>query len=274
MRWWIFFIFVSHLVGAEIRTEISNRGYYEFENCKLSASWYDDFYAQFELLEEEYKKNGDFRELLDSADQKFGKSSQHGNYYMGMFLPARSRQLRLFFFRYCQDYRIFLEMNYPQLLEVQPLRNLFYKYEELLEIANEYFSMIFEALEKEGIPTLPAFLENREYLATVLKVVRYEPGLHSGLSPHYDTSGFSLLLDHTDEDEEALALAPYKENLHDSDLVRPQRQFSRGTSTSALLIPGVALKASGIPLDPTLHRVRPLEKTRYAVIAFAMIPKL
>lgn len=122
-------------------------------------------------------------------------------------------------------------------------------------------------LQEEGIDALPVLLGDGEHLGTVLKIVRYEPS-ELGLGSHCDFSGLSLLLDHTDAGDEALVISPPRS----AEFSSPRRQFSRGLSTSVLLIPGVALEREGIPLEPITHAVRAVSRTRYAAIGFAMAP--
>lgn len=273
-KWLFVFLFFSPLAAFEkVLESISERGYYEFENCELSAAWYDDLYRKFELFVEEYEQNASFRETLDRVDQEFGGSLEYGGYLMGMFLPERSMQLQLTYFRYCRGYRAFLESKAPELLEIPVLREFFSSYDALLEVADRYLLAAIEAIEWEGLPTSSVLLGNRKHLATALKIVRYESGLKSGLRFHRDISGWTLLMDHTDKGKEALVLAPHKKNLEPFEFVPPQRQFARGKTTSMLLIPGTALKRFGIPQEASPHGVLPLEEKRYAAIAFAMIPE-
>ncbi len=273
--YWVFLcLFCSRLIAFDhFLASFSDRGYYEFENTQLSSTWYDGLYRQFDLLVKEYKENEPFRHMLDNADREFD-SRRYGGYYnsMGMSFPARSKQSQLLFFRYCREYRELLETKYRQLLDVAPFFHFLLACDELLETVDKYFFLAIESLKKEGFDTFPLFLRNQKFLSTVLKVVYYQPGSMSGLHLHQDISGLSCLLDHTDEEKEALVLAPYKELLEFSDMKPPKRSFSRRDTTSALFIPGTALKESGIPINATPHAVLPLNSKRYAVIAFAMIP--
>lgn len=263
----------SFTESEAILEAFSSQGYCEFENYELSASWYDELYRQFEAVLTCYRQDLQFRKMLDAADQEFGNRRVYGSAPMGMLIEERTNKPKKSYFHYCEEYSKFIKESFPNLFNCEIFSNFLTLLEKLREVSDQAFSNAVEVFEEADIRVSAILKNDAGRFSTVVKVVCYEPGPINGSSPHIDFSGLSLLLDHSDS-EESLVIAPYMETLKWSDFLIPKRNFARGDTTSALLLPGLALKAAGLPIEPTPHAVLAIDQKRFAVISFAMSPQI
>lgn len=254
-------------------SSFSTTGYYEFENREFNSSWYDELYLQFDAVLAHYDTDPNFREILDFADQEFGSRKEYGSSPMGMFIEKRSNKSKKSYFHFCDDYPKFINEFYPELFECEIFSRFILLLDQLRQFSDRAFENAVGVLDESGFGISAILKNDTNQFGTVVKVVRYEPGPINGSNPHVDFSGLSLLLDHSDS-EEALVISPNTDMPKREDFLPPERAFLRGNTTSALLVPGLALKACGIPIEPTPHAVLKVDRRRYAVISFAMSPHI
>lgn len=265
------------LFGNPIIHEIEKNGYFEFLNKEMDKQSYDKIYVQFDQLMRFIHENPKWIKKLYLADEEFHSYIENyrcGSPPMGYIDDGKSNKCKKVYFHYTKEYEQFLKEKYPTLFEESRVFTKFIALlEKIYENSLKNYGYFIRELESSQIPLSDIMYTEEGKLVLLIKVVRYEKSEVAGSNPHYDFSALSLLLDNTDEGEETLQLAPYKEFVALSDFSRPNRKYKRSdVGTSVLLIPGLALKELGYSLNPTPHIVLCQSSPRYAVISFAMVP--
>lgn len=263
-----------------ILNDFSNQGYHEMHNPYAGKDFFDLTYATLDKFEIFIENNPVWFEKLSQAENVYLNSSAnnlYGNPPIGYVDERKSGKNKKLYFHYTENYDLFLTEHYPELIAFSS------EFQQLLEISRKLLSLSKNQIEEAlveidtEIPLSDHMYYSIDKLAILVKIVRYEKSNFSGSNPHYDFSGLSILLDNSevDSEKETLLIAPYKEDLVFEDFSRPIRKYERlNTSSSALLIPGLALKHLQINIEPTPHAVLKQDQTRHAIIVFAMIPDI
>jgi len=245
----------------------------------LGAKDYDLLYDDFEALLSLMQSDELLKQQCSEVDTEFAQSADYklyGQAPVGFVDESKSGKSKKVYFHYSTKYHHYIREHHTTLLKSYPTLNQFLdKMARLCQVSNLYFEQAITALERKCSDLRKTMYENQEELATIVKVVRYEPAEVVASNPHYDFSGLSILIDNSDKDEETLLLSPYKDNISPIDFQRPKREFQRKAhSSSAILIPGLALKYLDLPFNPTPHAVLKQDRRRYAIISFAMVPHI
>lgn len=269
----------SQFTVANIKSEIDKKGYFEFENTIFGSATYDCIYRQFDELVLLVKSDEELKTTLQEIDKAFAQTKHYkrfGKAPIGLVDEMKSGKTKKAYFHYSKKYHQFIQQNYPQVVRKYPS---FAKFLNVMEsvraLSNDYFYTAIATLQEDFSLLYSAMYGLENELAILVKIVKYEPSPDLASSPHFDFSGFSLLMDNSEQEKESLLIAPYKKNIVLTDFQPPERKFKRtSNSSSVLLIPGLALQYLGFDLFPTPHAVLKQDKARYAIISFAMVPDI
>lgn len=266
-------------VGAEsILTDFEQRGYHELLNDRYGTGTFGKLYDEFDALNDFIQSNPDFAEKIFEVDRIFGATDDNkmiGSPPIGYVSDVKSGKSKKNYFHYSKAYFDYMKKDQSDLLHVsQELNALLLSLEELSVYCEEKFENVIKEISSDiDISSLMHTPEGN--LLLLLKIVKYEASDTMASNAHYDFSGLTFLLDNTDEGKETLLISPYKDELVSSDLVTPIRKYARNENDSSnLLIPGLALKFSNCPINPTPHAVGIQDSPRYAIIVFAMVPNM
>jgi len=246
-------------------------------NEYCGQEYFAKVYSQLDLLDNFIDKHPEWAKVLYEIDQEYVKShenSPYGSPPIGYVDDTKSGKNKKTYFHFTDDYFKLIYNKYPELISGSK------EFESLLKSLRD-ITKISEKKFEEAIKSISPTIDLSKVLYTkdgklliLTKVVRYDPSEVAASNPHFDFSGLSFLFDNNENDEcESLLIAPYKEDLATEDFFVPTRKHKKDASTSSLLlIPGLALQHLDLPIHPTPHGVLKQNKKRYAIIVFAMTP--
>ena len=279
----IFMIIMKTLVFSEdtLIENFQKKGYVELKNETFLSDFYKELYQHFENYIQLLQSNKDYSERMAQIEEEFegrGMKTLLGSAPVGLVDSQQSGKTKKIYIHFSRELYNLIQEKDASLLEVKEIGNFLSALLQIYKFSDEYFSENIHQLSKDFEQLNSVMYGNRSDLSIIVKVVRYNQSSEVASHPHFDFSGFSLLMDNseisnTNKNNETLVIAPFSSTLTWQDLTPPKRDFSnqRGYS-STLFIPGLGLNLKGIPIAPTPHAVKSQEKTRYAVIVFAMIP--
>jgi hypothetical protein len=268
------FIFAAPLIGAcdnLIFNALETSGYFEINNQKAERQLFDKVYLQFEQFEQFLTQNTDWKDKLTEIDKEYEKFSDN-EIYGYPFLGSKKQNQYTNKFAITKEYIRFLYNQYPSFIEqCSEFSNLLNSLQTIEKFSQEIFEDTIQRID----PTDRLYLHLPDGdLAIIVLLIKYEPSEEIASRPHFDRSAFTLMLDNSEEYEmESLLIAPYNSDYYATDFSRPARQYTKtNDSSSCLFVPGFTPKYVGFPIEPTPHAVNQIKQTRYAAIAFVMIP--
>lgn len=273
----LFFIF-NNLSASIILEDFKCKGYHEILNKEFGQDDFNEVCVQLDSLITFFDNNPEWTQTIYFIDQEF-KHSPENNCYgtppIGYIDDVKSGKTKKKYVHFTKDYWDFLAHNHPEVLSgSNEFNELMKSLNKIATISEEKFREVLLKIDQEIDISKIMYTDDKNFLILV-KIVRYEPSHSPASSPHVDFSGLSFLFDNSENECESLIIAPYKEHLFIEHFVPPERQYKKDKRTSSLLlIPGLALKHAGLPIEPTPHAVKQQDKQRYAIIVFAMVPNV
>ncbi len=264
-------------IASPILDDFKSQGYHEMLNEQCGQEYFAKVYSQLDALIDFIDKNPQWARFLYDIDLEYVNSPEnrlYGSPPVGYIDNTKSGKSKKNYFHFTERYLNFITNKHPEILsDSEEFKHLLKSLKEICKISEKKFAEAIESIAHKIDLSKTLYTENGELL-TLVKVVRYEPSDLAASHPHFDFSGLSFLFDNSENNEcESLLIAPYKENLKSEDFSTPSRQHKKNGSTSSLLlIPGLALQQLDVPINPTPHGVQKQTKQRYAIIVFAMAP--
>lgn len=263
--------------ASTILDDFKSQGYHEMLNESCGQEYFSEVYSQLDSLSNFIDNHPEWAKVLYEIDQEYVKShenSLYGSPPIGYVDDSKSGKNKKTYFHFTVDYFNLINNKHPEVIsDSKEFGSLLKSLRDLTKISEQKFEVAIKSIG--ATIDLSKVLHTEDGKLLILtKVVRYEPSEKAASNPHFDFSGLSFLLDNNENDEcESLLIAPYKENLVAEDFSMPTRKYKKDASTSSLLlIPGLALQYLDLPIHPTPHGVLKQNKKRYAIIVFAMTP--
>ena len=262
--------------SAQMLHDILAKGFFEFGNTSQGQGWYQSLYQEFAQLIHRLDGDPAFKDHLLQIDADYvldQHNTRFGHAPIGYVSETKSGKTKKNYLHYTKPYWDFLAHHHADRLKALPeLGHFMERLEELRCTSEQVFSKTIEELEGSFPGLRDLMMAKESELSIVIKVVQYLPCAEPASHFHVDFSGLSILL-HNSDMMDTLCICPYQEPLRAGCFLPPIRCISNShAATSALLVPGLALREHGLSLPPTPHGVPPQHDIRYAVIAFAMVP--
>lgn len=273
----LFAIFPFIVFASTILDDFKTKGYHEILNETCGEECFSKVYGEFDDLVDFMQEHDEWTNQLFTCEHEFAESEEnrpYGSPPMGYVDDKKSGKSKKKYFHFSEEYFDFMQEKYSDLIsESKELEKLLYSLRNISDMAATKFEAALSHMPDE-IGHIMHTDEGKLLLLT--KIVRYDPAPQAASHPHYDFSGLSFLFDNSElDEEESLLIAPYQENLMIEDFRAPDRKYKRSEDCSSLLlIPGLAFKQLGFGIDPVPHAVKKQNKTRYAIIVFAMVPNV
>lgn len=263
--------------ASPILDDFQSQGYHEMLNEYCGQEYFTGVYSQFDSLDDFIDKHPEWAKILYEVDQEYVKShenSLYGGPPIGYVDDTKSGKNKKTYFHYTDDYFKLISNKHPELITgSKEFESLLKSLRDITKISEQKFAGAIKSISPTIDLSKVLYTKDKKLLI-LTKIVRYDPSEVAASNPHFDFSGLSFLLDNNENDGcESLLIAPYKENLATEDFFVPTRKHKKDASTSSLLlIPGLALQHLDLPIHPTPHGVLKQNKKRYAIIVFAMTP--
>ncbi len=263
--------------ASPILDDFQSQGYHEMLNEYYGQDYFSEVYFQLDSLDNFIDKHPEWAKTLYEIDQEYVKSHEntiYGSPPIGYIDDTKSGKNKKTYFHFTNDYFKLILNKHPNLIsESEEFGSLLKSLRNITKISEKKFQEAVQSINPTIDLSKILYDKNGDFLI-LTKVVRYDPSEVAASNPHFDFSGLSFLFDNNEKDEcESLLIAPYKEDLATEDFLVPARKHKKDPSTSSLLlIPGLALQRLGLPIHPTPHGVLKQNKKRYAIIVFAMVP--
>ena len=257
------------MINSQIEEAFKQNGYVEIQDDQNTAKTFDFLYKYFDELIAFLESNPSWKNKLMVAKENFIRSKNQNYYstdFFGLYNESKIISKSQIAFYYAKHFHEFIYEKYPQIKQIPEFTNFFDLCNQISQSTLDIFNW---AANNLGLEDLFCY-ENtsRQQVPVLLKVIKYLPS-YKAIKPHYDGTAFSLFCDSTDK--QSLLLSNYKSQLKIDDFYAPTRKLAKSSSrNSMLLIPGTHLKE--FMINPTPHIVATSNKTRYAIIAFAMRP--
>jgi hypothetical protein len=247
------------------------------EHC--GRKYFAQVYSQFDHFIDFIESDPEWAQTLYKIDCAYAKSHENSLYGLppiGYVDDTKSGKSKKKYFHFSDEYFDYIEKNCPELIsESEELGQLFQSLKDISKISKMLFEEAIQSIG-QSVDLSKAMYTDDGKLLTLIKVVRYDPSELAASNAHFDFSGLSFLFDNSESDDcESLLISPYKNPIAVEDFHVPFRQYKKDDSKSSLLlIPGLALQHCDVPIHPTPHAVKQQNKTRYAIIVFAMAPNI
>jgi len=263
--------------ASTILDDFQSQGYHEMLNEYCGQEYFAKVYSQLDSLNYFIDKHPEWAKVLYEIDQEYAKSHENSLYGyppIGYVDNTKSGKNKKTYFHFTDDYFNLIINNHHEITSnSKEFGALLKSLRDITKIGEQKFEEAIKSIGSTIDLSKVLYTEDGKLLI-LTKVVRYESSEVAASNPHFDFSGLSFLFDNNENDEcESLLIAPYKEDLATEDFSMPTRKHKKDASTSSLLlIPGLALQHLNLPIHPTPHGVLKQNKKRYAIIVFAMTP--
>lgn len=253
-------------------------GYVELRNDDVLRDDYDSLYEAYDVFYSDFKKDELLRQFLIEADKDFKSqdvAKPFANAPVGYRYSENHGKNNKSFYHFTKEYYEFLlKKENPSVESFLSLKRLLEKLSIVDSYSRHNFSNLINKINGEVNGLKDIMYGGTENLTIITKVVRYEKSSGSLSShPHYDFSGLTLMLDNSDINDENLLLSPYRSEITLDSFKKVSRIYGNSKDySSCLFIPGLALKLKNLSVPPTPHMVLAIEKPRFALISFAMVP--
>lgn len=265
--------------------ELNSKGFIEIANTIFLKEDYRRVYDSFSkfidamTLDTEFsqKIRASEKEFLQLTEQKIRYCSAPPSYRNPKQDPTKRHNK--IYFQYINEYWQLIKEKYQFEIESKPeVLKFFDGMQQIDTMSKKMYSIILDEFEKNSPGIKKLFYGNHGELTVITKIVRYEKAEPDrwGTTAHYDKSGFTLIWDSNDDNDDSLLICDDLINPSLDKLIKPVRTFSgKEEVSSTILIVGSALSKLGINIKPTLHGVAPIKKHhRFAIISFLLIPDI
>ncbi len=281
----LFFACSIESTHSGIFEKLKMDGFVELKNSHATRQTYDAIYDIFERVVEQAKTDSAFAQMLRDFEESFENTTEYNQIFCGTpagcyrnYTKKACKNDKKKYFQFSAEYFDFVRTFHKGALETYPLLENFFNKLGTVDVgAKTLFKEFLAPLQVNHPDVVETMYGGRwDQLTVIIRVLSYDPSREDfGTVPHYDKSGFTIILDHDDKVNERLVVGPHHQPFDLSKLKVPQRQFEGGdTYSSALFIAGTLLRYQGIAIDPTPHAVLPIKSkhNRHSLIAFALLP--
>lgn len=251
-------------------------GFAVFERLLPSRDWFDDLYRITDVLMDS---------LSDEVAAEWRQSAfdwlseeDNASYFCGAPPAYRDRagtegKRNKAYIQWCLEYARSRQYAETGVASMAHARELTAKLELLHAICSETYVNVLADFEAD-YPEFVGRYDPERPLPILFKLVRYNRSPRRfATDPHFDKSGFSIILR---ADDEKVQWRLGKGNpCRISTMTAPiEYPADSADPNPAILFSGLCLEAVGVKVPPTPHFVLPVEqkKYRHSIIAFLLVP--